>query len=312
MGPRTARATRHHSPRQGPDMNVGQSEEVAQMLVQLGLSADESNVFTTLTFLGTSRAGAVAAASKLSRAQAYRALELLAARGLVRTDLSRPRQFSAAPVQTLLSHLKAEIENQTQELRVLEPDLRKLLDVPQASRTSTTSRSDILRGRTTVAVRAVALYQAARRRVDVIFTHPGGIPLMDSMGSWTLILKRAQEGVRVRLIVGPRPDHATYYAEARAQKNIEIRERGGALLAAMVADEEDSLVVLVADPSSHPRSDRTVALTSDAPNLVSLLSESFEAMWTQAAPPGPLSVGAPSPPPPDRRPMGQGLAALGA
>lgn len=268
-------------------MQWTQVEDVVQMLTQLGLSRDEAVVYTTLSFLGPSRAGVVAGASKLSRAQAYRALEFLTGRGVVRGDLSRPRIFTAAPIESLLVHLRGELENESQELRLLEPDLRKALGVPPRGTRPATSRTDILRRRNVVATRANELYAAARKQADVVFTHPGGIPLLKTLGHWEHVQALARNGVKVRLIVAPRPDHADSYKIVEEVPGLDIRERSqGDLLVAMVVDWQDALVVLVADPGSYPRSDRTVALTSDAPNLVALLAASFEGLWTLARPVG--------------------------
>ncbi len=250
------------------------------MLTQLGLGRDEAVAYATLSFLGPSRAGVVAGASKLSRAQAYRALEMLTERGVVRSDLSRPRRYTAAPVESLLVHLRGDLETRAQELRLLEPDLMKSLNVQPRGARGTTSRTDVLRGRNVVATRVNELYANARKQIDVLFTHPGGLPLMETLGHWVLVLARARQGVKVRLLVAPRPDHAPYHEAAAKAGNVEVRERGEPeVLAAVLADWQDSLVVLVAEPSSYPRSDRTVALTSDAPNLVELLAASFDALW---------------------------------
>lgn len=267
------------------DLQWTQVEDVVQMMTRLGLSRDEAVVYTTLSFLGPSRAGVVAGASKLSRAQAYRALEFLTGRGVVRGDLSRPRLFTAAPIESLLVHLRGELENQSQELRLLEPDLRSALGVPPRGTRPATSRTDILRGRNVVATRANELYAAARKQADVVFTHPGGIPLLEKLGHWAHVQALARNGVKVRLILASRPDHADSYKIAEAFPGLEIRERSQEdVLAAMVVDWQDALVVLVADPGSYPRSDRTVALTSDAPNLVVLLGASFEGLWRLARP----------------------------
>lgn len=261
-----------------------QVDDVVQMLIQLGLSHDEAAVYATLSFLGPSRAGMVASASNLSRAQAYRALELLTGRGIVRTDLSRPRQYTAGPIESLLLHLRGELDSRVQEFRLLEPDLRKAMALPPRDTRTSTSRTDLLRGRKVATTRAEEIYRAARKQVDVIFTHPGGLPLVEAMGHWQLIQDRARSGVRVRLLVAPHPEHPKFYRDA-ALPNLQIRERQDRdVLAAMVADWQVSLVALVADPASYPRSDRTVALTSDAPNLVQLLTASFEALWTTARP----------------------------
>jgi sugar-specific transcriptional regulator TrmB len=265
-----------------------QSEDearAAEILRQLGLHPEEALVFTVLSRIGQTSATTIATTAQISRPQAYRALDQLTGRGVVLSDLSRPRLFQAVPMDEMIAHLRHELATRSQDLSRLEGELRAAASTAVQNRPPPRHRNDLLRGRQAVTVHALQMFKSARREINLLSTHPvTTVPNLRRAGGWEILEERAAHGVRVRVILKtgadaddgaptPRPD--------APQVRFLDTERA---ISCQTVDGTQALAVMVSTFSRSPRAGETVALVSDDTDFVLLLDQGFDAMWAQAAP----------------------------
>lgn len=262
-------------------------EEVAQLLENLGLAPDEARVYIHLLVLGPSRAGDLASTVRLSRPRTYRALERLIGRGFASADFARPRRFFPASEDILINGLLRESEANTQEIQRIAPDLKASLGnlkvatppIPKES------RLDVLRGRQVVLNQVGQLVDQAKSRIQLVSTHPAWPSFLTSMGRLEALRRRAEEGVQIQLILYPPAVNADVFATELSHPNIGVRELvTDEVLGLLVVDNHEAITILVADPSSRLKTDKTVTLWTDAPNFVANQRLLFERLWDLAKP----------------------------
>lgn len=260
-------------------------DELVDMLEQIGLTADEARVYATLSSIGSTRAGRLAAAARISRPQTYRALASLEQRGVVTGNLDRPRIFTAVPIDDLLRHLHSMVAYQRHEIRLLESEITQRFRRLKTENTKRPAlRSDTLRGRAVVVERAAELYESATSDIRLLLSHPGGLGLMQELGAWQQLADRTDRRIRVRILVRRADANERLLAVADRATNVAVREFDGADdFGCLVVDGREALVILVMDPGSYPRSDRTRALSTNAPSLLAMLNWLFDARWETSA-----------------------------
>ncbi|HIH31179.1 TPA: hypothetical protein HA235_00580 [Candidatus Woesearchaeota archaeon] len=99
-------------------------------LERIGLTKNESKVYTTLLRTGTAKSGIILKQSGLNSGKIYEILESLKEKGLVsETIIDNKRHFTAAPPKQLISFLdkkKKDLEEQENDIKKDLPELEKL------------------------------------------------------------------------------------------------------------------------------------------------------------------------------------------
>ena len=85
-----------------------EKEEILRTLVNCGLSEYESKVYSSLVFMGTSKAGSISKASEVPQSKIYEVLEQLMNKQLVEVFEGRPKEYRAAEPEVALKNLLEE------------------------------------------------------------------------------------------------------------------------------------------------------------------------------------------------------------
>src|SRR5262249_54414874 len=135
------------------------------LLTEIGLSRDERSALVALMSLGISDAATLCREGEIASSKIYRAMEKLAALGLVQIQPTRPKQYAALPADVVVDRMvdlareRAErFARGTQELR------RTLAALPER-----------LRGRQTFVDLALGLESHVRRHLAHLATATGRI-----------------------------------------------------------------------------------------------------------------------------------------
>ena len=111
-------------------------------LEKIGLTKNESIVYTTLLQLGTSKTGEILTKSGLNSGKIYEILEGLKAKGLVSESIiNKIKHFTAAPPRQLIDYLeqkKQELDKEEKTINTILPNLEKLRKVAMAKTKSVT------------------------------------------------------------------------------------------------------------------------------------------------------------------------------
>jgi len=105
-------------------MNV---EEIIETLREFGLNDYEARVYSTLVFLGPSKAGHVSRESKVPQSKIYDILDSLVGRQLVEVLEGRPKEFKAVDPGSALENLVRNEEKKVMELKEKTLDVKKAL-----------------------------------------------------------------------------------------------------------------------------------------------------------------------------------------
>jgi len=99
------------------DEDVMQREEILRTLIRCGLSEYESRVYSSLVFLGPSKAGTISQESKVPQSKIYEVLDQLMNKQLVEVFDGRPKEFRAATPDIALKNLLEEKTGEIERLK---------------------------------------------------------------------------------------------------------------------------------------------------------------------------------------------------
>ncbi len=94
-----------------------EKEEILRTLINCGLSEYESKVYTSLVFLGTSKAGLISKHANVPQSKIYEVLDQLMSKQLVEVFDGRPKEFKAAEPEIALKNLLEEKVKEIDELK---------------------------------------------------------------------------------------------------------------------------------------------------------------------------------------------------
>ena len=101
-------------------------ERVLKVLIHLGLTQTDAEVFVCLASRGPQKAGNIAETLRMPRRQVYRCLRRLRIKGIVKANVERSVFFSALSLEKILDFsAKAKLD----EARNVEKDKEKLLSI---------------------------------------------------------------------------------------------------------------------------------------------------------------------------------------
>ena len=105
--------------------DVMERDEILRTLIRCGLSEYESKVYSSLVFLGVSKAGTISRESKVPQSKIYEVLDQLMNKQLVEMFDGRPKEFRAAEPDIALKNL---LEKQTSEIDMLKMKVEEMSD----------------------------------------------------------------------------------------------------------------------------------------------------------------------------------------
>jgi len=105
-------------------------KDIKQLLLKIGLTKGESEVYITLLSLGNTTSGNIIKKSKVSRSKVYDVLERLQQKGLVsKITKENIQHFQATDPSKILEYLhskKHDIENNIQDAEKIVPEIKKI------------------------------------------------------------------------------------------------------------------------------------------------------------------------------------------
>jgi hypothetical protein len=260
---------------------------IAERFTLLGLAPDEARVYVHLSVAGASKAGDVAAALRLQRTETYRTLEALVQRGFAEATNERPSRFAAAPLervlQDLLNREQARAQALTEAQQAIAPALQSLRTSPPLEAARNTFK--VVQGRREALEELLRMLRRATREVAWADTHPLARDLARASGAWDLALRRAADGLRVEVLLGPGPDGAPGPWTVRR-----LAMEPPAPVRFCVVDQREVLAWLHTDPAPGLSEPSDQALWSDASDLAGTQRVLFAHLWASA--PGPRGPGA--------------------
>jgi sugar-specific transcriptional regulator TrmB len=242
---------------------------LAGLLRLAGLEGTEAEVYLhlleTQQWLGPTD---IRDATGTSRQNATRILDELAQRGFVLTSVERPVRYYAVDPTQVFSHRKAHLERSlrdVEEARVLFAIATESLQKAQRPPSRLFQRA--LQGRAETMLHVQRLVRDAKTSIRAIITRPNDAPrLGDVRELMSDLARRAEEGLRVEAILSD-PEGALPPTSAKvAGRTTPVR------VLAFIIDDEQALLWIVHDPAESPYAAGDVALHTNAPGIVQVLS----------------------------------------
>ncbi|HLC39395.1 MAG TPA: helix-turn-helix domain-containing protein [archaeon] len=116
-------------------MNIN---EIIETLREFGLSEYEAKTYSTLVFLGPSKAGEVSRESRVPQSKIYDILDMLTNRQLVEVLEGRPKEFKAVDPEVALENLVRNEEKKVKVLRAKASDVKKVFKKVNGNSSETT------------------------------------------------------------------------------------------------------------------------------------------------------------------------------
>lgn len=255
-------------------------EKILSTLVGCGLSEYESKVYSSLVFLGPSKAGIISRESKVPQSKIYEVLEQLMNKQLVEVFDGRPKEFKAAEPEAALKNL---LEEKTREIE----ELKSKVEV-MSSFLKPTKKEEILGGVWTIKGEKYKEFfdktaEMLGRSEDYVYAITCNFSRTSSMAE--AVRKCVKRGIEVRVIGMERIDESNYYkALWYKEQGIELR-----LLETkvhpriIVVDGKEILLRLDYNPQKRNRF-RFNSLWSEDSSLVTVIDNYVKNMWKNAKP----------------------------
>lgn len=280
IGPRGSRSTGLHP----PERDGSPLADVLADLQEMGLTYQESLVYSELVSMGPSHARRISERAHLPREDSYRILRRLESRGLVEVHLSKPSVFVAVEPRAAVRSFVSTLESRSEELKQRAYDLGFRLEKikgtarnPEEADSSSDSTLRVLTGHQVFVEleRALSCCQRTYSCVlaPVSFVSASGAAVLDE------ILACRRRGVETRLITEFNRDNLD--AIRRYSKQLAIRHHPNAGQGIRFSVFDDSKTILaLAEPVTAR--DGARVMSSSIPTLVKGLTFYFEQMWEES------------------------------
>jgi len=260
------------------------------LLADIGLSRDERSALATLMSLGVSDAAALCREGEIASSKIYRALEKLAALGLVQIQPTRPKQYAALPADAVVDRVVELARERAERFARGTHDLRRMLAaLPERLRGPQTFVDLALGMESHVRRHLIHLATAAKRILS--YMERGDLAAIDqAVTAGFPILRRiarnaGERKLEHRVVFGFSYQSAPVLVEFLRRHRTEIRHLTGVRYSGElghpfhVVDEET--VVL---PLDHPfvREGRFASLLVRDGELAASLTGGFDKLWRKA------------------------------
>ena len=262
-------------------MTVRLQDAIDRVKDNLELSGPDAALYVHLCVAGPAKVSDLADALKLHRNDVYRTAERLVQRGLIQTTVERPARFVAiGPDQVFDSEINNRLQA-IERLRQSRKEITTLVDqLHSLAPAPTKGVYKIIQGRQAIYHQREQMIQSARESLSWVSTFGPSIAHAEISGSLDLMLKRVEEGVRLRALVPTTPQNRPALTPFLSQKAVEIRHFDMEVpIRYFIADDRELLMFVVNDPSESLYAEDEVAVYSTAPGFVHAQLQFLEQSW---------------------------------
>jgi predicted hydrocarbon binding protein/sugar-specific transcriptional regulator TrmB len=256
-------------------------ESITNELVESGLTEKEAQIYLELNRLGPSKASAVADSLKFDRMDAYRTLEKLEQRNLVKRTLEKPMRFVAVPLEKGFDILMQEQRNKITKIeRSKEAVLQLWRSIPPG-KVEVQPTLRLIHGAQRVYNVLGEIFQEPRKEVLLVTTRRGVVLQVLNGVDDSLEELVEKQKTKVRMIC--EIDQANIRSVKRFMEFAEVRhlkvENPSSFI---VVDDKEVITQLVLGSSVGLPAERDAALWTDSKDFVLSQREFFELMWSGA------------------------------
>jgi sugar-specific transcriptional regulator TrmB len=266
--------------REGP---VG--TELIDHLAGIGIEEREAKLFLHLSLHGPKRASDAAAATRLKRTETYRALESLMKRGFVTAQLTRPVVYEALAPEVLFTELLTGHEQRRSDIERIREHVITAVSAARREQAAPGGRPSykIIQGRRPIYGSIETATRNARDSIDIASTQMGVHSAAAKNRAWLTLVRRASEGLRIRLLIRDQPGIERALEPLRVHANVEVRFLTlDHPLRFLLADEREVVCWLVNDTSLAFDAAEDVAMWTNAPDFLQAQRSFFAALWNDA------------------------------
>lgn len=260
------------------------------ILDRLGFSLYEKKALVAITLLGVADAESVCREGEIPTSKIYRAMEKLAAAGLVEMQPTRPKLYAALPADVVVDRLIELARHETEQFETEAEKLRPLLaSVPDRLRTRR-AFVDVAPGAESHVKRHVIHLAAANQRI-LSYMERGDLSALDeAVAAGFPILKRisrnaAAKAIEHRVVFGFSYQTAPILVEFLQAHEAHLRHVTGVRYSGELGHPfhviDDEIVIL---PLDHPfvAGGRYASLLVRDRELARSLATGFERLWEKA------------------------------
>lgn len=264
----------------GKDEDTMEQEEILRTLISCGLSEYESKVYSSLVFLGPSKAGTISRESKVPQSKIYEVLNQLMNKQLVEVFDGRPKEFKASEPEIALKNI---LEEKTKEIETLKSRVESMSDFLKPMK-----KDEVLGGVWTIKGEKFKEFfnktaEMLNRTEKYVYAITRDFSRSASMSE--PVKKCIKRGVKIRVIGMEKINEKNYY------KALWYKERGIYLRffetkvhpRIIVIDGKEILLRLDHNPQKRNRF-RFSSLWSEDPSLVTIMDSYVKNMWKNAKP----------------------------
>jgi sugar-specific transcriptional regulator TrmB len=259
------------------------STELVSVMMRLGLTNTEAQLFLAATNLGGGTAKEISIAAGKERANAYHTLIRLQQMGIIETSLGSPTRFRPVETKEAIDHLYS---LQATRLRELD-EFRKRVTL---SLTASGFREEaqaaetysIIKGRISTYLRMVESIKQSKREVSLLLSAQGLTRLRRFRSFIDTVKARSEGGVRIRVIS---EITETNVQDAIAFSKIcELRNKKNQQTNASIYDKRIGSVALTISEGLEEDVQEHVALWTNGPSFVKTLDSFFDSVWFVSVP----------------------------
>lgn len=262
------------------DEGVMEREEILRTLISCGLSEYESRTYSSLVFLGPSKAGTISKESKVPQSKIYEVLDQLMNKQLVEVFDGRPKEFKAAEPEIALKNL---LDEQRREIETLKSRVEAMSNFLKPVK-----KGEVLSGIWTIKGEKFKEFfnktaEMLNRSKKYVYAITRDFSRSASMSE--SVRKCVKRGIKVRVIGMEKINENNYY------KALWYKEQGLDLKffetkvhpRIIVVDGREILLRLDYNPQKRNRF-RFNSLWSEDVSLVSVIDNYVKNMWKSAKP----------------------------
>lgn len=266
------------------DVSDSRLAEILADLVELGLTYQESVVYSELVAMGPSHARRISERAHLPREDSYRVLKRLEAKGLVEVHLDKPAVFAAIEPRAAVRSFISKVDARSHDLKQKAYDLGVRLE--RIKGTAARYEEESARVHTSVVIIAGRRVFAELERLigECQTQYAGAIPAVSFLtvqGNAFLenLVAAQKRGVDVRVITCFTPK--IIESVRKYSRNIEIRHNDEMSRGIRFSILDEAKVTLaLAEPTRSQEDARMMCST--IPTLARELAFHFEQMWSES------------------------------
>lgn len=261
------------------------SIELVAQLTSIGLEEREARLYVHLCTRGPCRASDAAASVRLKRTETYRTLEALMKRGFVKAHLTRPVVYEAVSPDVVFSELLAHHEERRTEMERLRERVAKLANDASERIESSRHGYKILQGRRAILTSVDSMLRQSQVQHSLVSTTFTSVQTAPQNRAFQTMVRRAAEGLPMRLLFRETPGMERALAPLTAHKNVAVRFfEPQHPIRFSIADAREIAIWLVNDPSPGLDAREDIAMWTNAPDFVRAQEMLYEALWRDARP----------------------------